>query len=174
MAEFSIAIDFCLQNEGGLVDNRNDHGGITNFGITLPMLQSYRNRQCTDADIINLTQNEAKLIYQNLFWDRLRISGLSQAIATAILDVAINQGQGTAVRLAQECLGPHFICDGVLGQESLTALDKANPGMFIYSYVGLLQDRFVNIVVNAANQSIFLKGWIRRSLRLFTLLESFQ
>lgn len=171
MAEFSESIDYCLANEGGLVDNRNDNGGITNFGITLPMLNSYRQKQCSNSDIINLTQGEAKQLYQSIFWDKLRISGLKQPIATAILDCAINHGQGTAIRLAQECL-PHINPDAVLGPESLEALDKCNVEMFIYNYVGLLQDRFVTICINTPNQMVFLRGWLARSRRLFTLMDS--
>lgn len=172
MAEFQQAIEYVLQNEGGLVDNRSDHGGITNYGITIPMLTSYRKKQVSDLDIQSLSQSEAKLLYQSLFWDRLHISGLPQAIATAILDVAVNQGQSMAIKLAQQCIGPSIIPDGIMGPETLTALDKANVEMFIYNYVYLLQDRYVDFCLNASNQLVFMKGWLRRSLRLFTLLES--
>jgi lysozyme family protein len=172
MAEFSQAIEFVLENEGGLVDNTNDHGGVTNFGITLPMLQSYRNKQCSDEDIKNLTPQEAKRIYESLFWDKLHISGLPQPIATAILDVAVNMGQATAIKLAQHCLGTNILPDGLMGSETLNALDKVNPELFIYSYIGMLQDRYVDFCVNATNQVVFLRGWLRRSRRLFTLLDS--
>lgn len=172
MAEFNQAIEYVLENEGGLVDNSKDHGGITNFGITLPMLQSYRNKQCSDADIRSLSQDEAKRLYESLFWDRLHISGLSQPIATAILDTAVNQGQVVAIKLAQHCLGTNILPDGIMGVETLNALDKVNPELFIYSYVGMLQDRYVDFCVNATNQIIFLKGWLRRSRKLITILES--
>jgi lysozyme family protein len=171
MAEFSDAVNYVLINEGGLVDKRQDHGGITNFGITLPMLTSFRQRQCSDSDIINLTEIEAKRIYEALFWNKLSVSGLNQAIATAILDVAINNGQTVAIKLAQHCLPASILPDGIMGVETLNALDKANPEMFIYSYVGYLQDRYADLCINATNQVIFLKGWLRRSRRLFTLLS---
>jgi len=171
MAEFNQAIDYVLENEGGFVSNPNDSGGPTNFGITVPMLTSYRQKQVNFLDIKNLTQAEAKMLYQSFFWDRLRISGLPQAIATAILDTAVNQGQATAIKMAQHCLGNAILPDGVMGPETLQALDKANPQMFIYSYVGFLQDRYADFCINATNQIIFLKGWLRRSRRLFTLLE---
>lgn len=171
MAELVEALDYVLTNEGGLVDNRNDHGGITNFGITLPMLTSYRQKPCLDADIINLNQTEAKRIYERVFWDKLHISGLPQPIATAILDTAVVNGQMVAVKIAQHCLGPAVVADGILGPESLNSLDKANPDMFIYSYVGYLQDRYVDLCINANNQIVFIRGWLRRSRRLFTLLQ---
>ena len=34
MAEFSLAIPIVLENEGGYVDDPNDPGGETNFGIS--------------------------------------------------------------------------------------------------------------------------------------------
>lgn len=171
MAEFNEAINYVLENEGGYVSNPNDTGGATNFGITIPMLTSYRKRQVNYGDIQALSLAEAKLIYQSFFWDRLRISGLPQAIATAILDTAINQGQATAVKLAQHAIGPSILPDGIVGPDTLNALDKASPEMFIYSYVGLLQDRYSDFCINATNQIVFLKGWLRRSRRLFTLLD---
>lgn len=174
MADFVEAVTFVLSNEGGLVDKRNDHGGVTNFGITLPMLTSFRGRQCSDSDIINLTELEAKYLYERIFWSQLRISGLKQPIATAILDTAVLNGQMVAVKLAQHCLGSKVIADGVLGPDSLTSLDLANPGLFIYNYVGLLQDRYADLCINASNQIVFLKGWMRRARRLFTLLSEYQ
>ena len=172
MAEFNQAIDYVLANEGGFVSNPHDSGGATNFGVTIPILTSYRKKQVGYSDIQALTQSEAKRIYELFFWDRLHISGLNQAISTAILDTAINQGQATAIKLAQHCLGSAILPAGILGPESLDALDKVNPQMFIYNYVGMLQDRYADFCINATNQIVFLKGWLRRSRRLFTLLEN--
>jgi lysozyme family protein len=174
LAEFVEAVNYVLTNEGTLVDNRSDHGGVTNFGVTLPMLTSFRQRQCSDADIINLTEVEAKRLYESVFWDKLHVSGLRQSIATAIFDTAVNNGQAVAVKLAQHCLGPTIVPDGNLGPESLNALDKVNEELFIFSYVAMLQDRYVDLCINATNQIIFLKGWMRRSRRLFTLLSDIQ
>lgn len=171
MAEFNEAIDYVFANEGGFVSNPNDTGGTTNFGITIPILTSYRQKQVSAQDIQHLTQDEAKRVYESLFWDRLHISGLKQPIATAILDTAINQGQATAIKLAQHCLGNAILPDGLMGAETLNALDKVNAELFIYAYVGMLQDRYADFCVNATNQVIFLKGWLRRSRRLFTLLD---
>ena len=171
MAEFNEAIEYVLENEGGHVSNPDDSGGATNFGITIPMLTSFRKKQVTASDIQNLSVTEAKMLYQQLFWDRLRISGLPQAIATAILDTAVNQGQATAIKTAQHCLGQSILPDGIMGPETLQALDKTNPEMFIYSYISFLQDRYADFCINATNQVIFLKGWLRRSRRLFTLLD---
>jgi lysozyme family protein len=171
MAEFNQAIEYVLANEGGFVSNPNDSGGVTNFGVTIPMLTSYRKKQVTTQDMQNLTQAEAKLLYQSFFWDRLHISGLNQAIATAILDTAVNEGQITAVKLAQHCIGPSIMPDGIMGPATLQALDKTNPDMFIYSYIGYLQDRYADFCINATNQLVFIKGWLRRSRRLFTLLD---
>jgi lysozyme family protein len=171
MADFVEAVNYVLANEGQLVDNRKDNGGVTNFGVTLQMLTAFRKKQCTDQDVVTLNQGEAKQLYELLFWNPLRISGLNQAVATAIFDMSVNNGQGLAVRLAQECLGPNIVADGLPGTQTFTALDKVNPEMFIYNYMGILQDRYVNICVNNPTQLVFLEGWLRRTRRLFTLLQ---
>ena len=67
MADFEQAINFVLKNEGGLEENPNDPGGITNHGISLRFLKSIK-PDASEEDIRNLTVNQAKTIYYDHFW----------------------------------------------------------------------------------------------------------
>lgn len=169
-ASFETALTYCLGNEGLFVDNPLDRGGPTYKGITIGLLQRYRGRPVTTLELKSLSDQDIRDIYFALFWEPLKISGLPQVIATAILDTAINQGQIPSIKLAQAALGPQILPDGILGPESLKSLDQVDPKMFIYAYVGEIQDKFARICKNAPNQTVFLEGWLRRSRRLFSLV----
>lgn len=169
MADFIKAISYVLQNEQGFSNIPQDRGGPTNKGITIVMLAKFVGRMVSVEELKNLTDTYAASIYEDLFWTPLKISGLPQSIATAILDTAVNQGQASAIKLAQEALGAHVFPDGLMGPETLRALDSCDINQFIYNYVGVIQDKYAKICMNASNQIIFLEGWLRRSRRLFLL-----
>lgn len=157
-------------NEGGLVDNPQDLGGPTNFGISLQILSNWRKRPCTKQDMMNLLIGEAKNIYEQYFWDPLRISSLNQSIATALLDVSVNAGQHSAIKLAQQALGPIVKPDGLMGEDTLKALEYSNPKKFLIAYMAEIQERYVKIVMNTPTQVGFLDGWLKRSRRLMELI----
>ena len=84
MADFDRAITFVLAQEGGYVNDPNDPGGETNFGIS--------KRAYPDVDIAGLTAEAAKGIYKRDYWDVLLLDSRSYADAVAILDTAVNMG----------------------------------------------------------------------------------
>jgi hypothetical protein len=64
-SKFEMAIDFVLPREGGYVNDINDPGGETNFGIS--------KKKYPDLDIKNLTVQQAVEIYRRDYWDRYSI-----------------------------------------------------------------------------------------------------
>ena len=60
MADFYKSIDFVLSHEGGYLNDPNDPGGETNFGIS--------KRYHPNIDIKNLTRNDAIEIYNKEYW----------------------------------------------------------------------------------------------------------
>lgn len=166
---FDQAIEYVLQNEKGFVDNPRDSGKATNFGITMAMLAVFRAGGVTAEDVKALTVDEAKMIYRKFFWDHLKLDSLPQVYATAILDMAVNMGETKAVEICQRALGS-TACDGILGSQTVNALLHTDPQEFIFNYVSGLQDHYVEIVVRNPNEICFLKGWMRRALRLFHLI----
>jgi len=170
MADFEKAINYVLQNEGGIVSNPSDRGGTTSYGITRPMLTAYRKKAVTDDDIAGISLDEAKDLYKTLFWTRLQVEILTQPIATAIFDMSVNQGQASAVKLAQKCLGKTILPDGIMGPDTLRALTLTSDISFIYSYITVVLDKYADLCINGPSQLCFLKGWQRRALRFLTLL----
>ena len=62
---FEDCIDKVLEHEGGYVNDPNDLGGETNFGVS--------KKAYPDLDIKNLTRDEAKEIYRKDYWERYKI-----------------------------------------------------------------------------------------------------
>lgn len=61
MNNFQSAMQFIIPHEGGYVNNPNDPGGETNYGIA--------KRSHPDVDIKNLTLAQALNIYLNEYWN---------------------------------------------------------------------------------------------------------
>ena len=92
MSNFDTAIAFVLSEEGGYVNDPNDPGGETNFGIS--------KRAYPALQIADLTQAEATAIYQRDYWARIPdMEALSPALSLLVLDCAVNQGVGRAQQL---------------------------------------------------------------------------
>ncbi|GIW22588.1 MAG: hypothetical protein KatS3mg068_2470 [Candidatus Sericytochromatia bacterium] len=155
MANFDIAIQKTLKWEGGYVNDPKDPGGETKFGISKA---SYPN-----LDIKNLTINQAKQIYKNNYWDKVQGDKIkSQKIAESIFDFGVNAGVSTSVRLAQQILNVSI--DGVLGNQTLNALNSFNEELFLLKFTIAKIQRYMQICNNRPTSIKFLFGWIRRTL----------
>ena len=60
LTEFKDIIEVTLEHEGGYVNDPDDLGGETNFGIT--------KRFYPDVDIKNMLKTEAVTIYRRDYW----------------------------------------------------------------------------------------------------------
>lgn len=150
MAKFEDAIGTILENEGGLVQNPNDPGGLTNFGISQ---KSYPN-----LDIKNLTREQAAEIYQRDFWQFDGVA--SQPVATKIFDSVVNMGHA-AIKIAQRLV--NVVDDGDWGPNTEKAVNLQDPYTFISRYrIGLIQHYLDIVKVNPADAE-FLTGWLRRA-----------
>ena len=151
MANFENAVEITLKNEGGLVDNPSDPGGLTKFGISQ---RSYPN-----VDIKNLTVEDAKAIYLRDFW---RFGGINdQQVADKLFDMVVNIGH-TAIKLIQKAVG-FSQQDGVYGPVTETAINSFTPGTLLPVYKGLLADHYAAIANANPAETKFLHGWLNRA-----------
>lgn len=81
---FETAVNLVLEEEGGLVHNPNDPGGLTKFGIS--------QRAYPTLDIANLTVDDAKAIYFKDYWQPLLPYNLSERFMKVAFSTAINMG----------------------------------------------------------------------------------
>lgn len=188
MTNFDIAIPVILKHEGGLVNNPNDPGGVTNYGISLRWaLDQMRKSGVTEfdvdgdgdldaTDIIKLPEVRAIDLYRRYFWDK-RYDQLSPAVATKVFDMAVNMGPVRAHALAANAataITPQIddfensdlgLVFSVLGTRRddvvLPALRCAQWGWY-----DLLINRNAALLrrsIQVPDFSVFRKGWRRRA-----------
>lgn len=179
MSDFKRAIPTVLLHEGGFVDNKNDAGGTTNYGISVRFLKDhpddgdYNHDGIVDAkDIKMMTQDQACLIYEKYFWDANSYTKITdQTIATKIFDFSVNMGASRSHRIVQaavnKVLNLSLGVDGVLGQQSINAInsgitDKDKQALITAISNGALAF-YQNLAYRDSSQSQFLNGWKNRA-----------
>ncbi|RMD88945.1 MAG: hypothetical protein D6807_04715, partial [Alphaproteobacteria bacterium] len=85
-------IDALIGREGGFVDDPDDPGGATKYGITLAVLEGWRGRRLGREDVAALKLAEARAIYAELYYRRPGIDRLPAALQPLLFDTAVNQG----------------------------------------------------------------------------------
>ena len=78
------AIDFVMKWEGGYVDDSNDPGGCTKYGIS--------QRAYPSLNIETITPDEAKAIYKTDYWDKMNCDTLGYPYDIIVFDSAVNCG----------------------------------------------------------------------------------
>ena len=87
---FDKIIEFTLKYEGGYVNDPDDPGGETKFGISK---RSYPN-----VNIADLTKIDAIKIYERDYWKAVDFGPMDDKVKMALFDTAVNCGAGTARR----------------------------------------------------------------------------
>lgn len=177
MISASAAIDFVLSKEGGLVDNPNDAGGITNYGISLRFLRNLQNPQfygihvesIEPDDIRHLTVEQAKALYLNEFWNHAPFGKInSQNTVNAVFDHAVNAGISPAIKCLQRACWAVMktkgipVDDGVLGNITLNIVNQC----VFYILPALRAERaayYRALAEKNSEMKVFLEGWLARA-----------
>jgi lysozyme family protein len=169
MSDFDWIFDFVVASEGGFTDNPADPGNWTSgrvgSGICRGTKFGISAAAHSDLNIENLTRDEAKVVYQREYWDRVDGDQLPASIALLVFDAAVNNGIGRAVRWLQQAAS--VAQDGVIGPKTLQAIDHlvARPGGSAELCAEFLARRLTFMTSLAAWKSFGL-GWSRRLFRL--------
>jgi lysozyme family protein len=169
MSSFDLAIPTVLRHEGGLVDNPNDPGGITNYGVSLRWLKSKglagdlnHDGDVNAKDIKIMTQDEAKTFYHTYWWDAYKYGLIdAQLVATKIFDSAVNMGAPRAHQFAQAIVGT--VQDGNIGPKTLAEINAMPSLKFIVAYQERMAQFYRNLVATNPKRQEFLKGWLARA-----------
>lgn len=112
---FNIAFEFVMKIEGGLVDDKNDNGGLTKFGISQKAFPNLK--------IIEITKEQAKDIYHKHYWETCCCDDLPPSFDIAVFDSAVNQGVKKAIFTLQRAL--NITADGIVGEKTISACKAA-------------------------------------------------
>jgi len=94
---FDAAVAGVLQREGGYNGSDGHSAAPVNFGIN--------QKANPDIDVRNLTQEGAKQIYKQRYWDAIGADQLPPEAQAAVFDAAVNQGVGAAQQMWQAAGG---------------------------------------------------------------------
>jgi len=150
-------------SEGGFVNDPDDRGGATNYGITMQTLKEWRgNGTVTEQDVKDLSVDEARNIYYYLYVKRYKLDELPDELAEIVFDSVINHGPRGGIRILQRAVGAKD--DGVIGRETVEKA-KVNIDKVYLRVVGERLKYYASIIKNQPSQVKFIAGWINRVLR---------
>lgn len=157
-------INDILAREGRYVNNPDDKGGPTNYGITLAELRAFRHDSTLTAnDVQKLTRTEAEQIYLTDFVSKPGFTQIhDDQVRAFMVDWGVNSGPATAIKHLQAILLPDEKPDGILGPKTAALTNAADPADLLSQ---LIEDRLAFVKHDAdenPSQQQFLAGWITR------------
>ena len=166
-------LDEILISEGGFQNRPKDKGNYrpdgtligTNRGVTPNSLAEFRGvdpNTITEADIKAVTEDEARQIFKQIYFDKPKLNQLPVNLQEAVFDMQINSGRN-AVRILQKLAGmPKDKRDGYVGPETLKALQGVNITNAEYADARI--EFYNNLVKSDPDQyGENLAGWIARA-----------
>jgi len=121
-----------VAREGGYVNDPDDPGGATNFGVTIHTMRRLGldldgDGRITPADVKRLTRRQAVDIFIRHYFEKPRIDLLPEPLQASVFDMYVNAG-ANAVKILQRLLnemGETVSVDGALGPQTAAAAARA-------------------------------------------------
>ncbi|MCZ4259832.1 holin-associated N-acetylmuramidase [Limimaricola sp. G21655-S1] len=169
-----------VAREGGYVDDPDDPGGATNYGVTIGTLRRLGrdldgDGVVTKADLKRLTAGQAADIFVEHYFRRPRIDALPESLHASVFDMYVNSG-ANAVKILQRLLVAMRIpvaIDGIIGPQTIAAAAQAQAaapdhladayGIARRNYYYALADRRPASRKFARRRDGGKGGWIRRA-----------
>ena len=133
-----------VAREGGYVNDPDDPGGATKYGVTIGTMRRLGidltgDGRVTTADVKQLTIVQAREIFVRHYFETPRIGALPDMIQASVFDMYVNAGSN-GVRILQKLLndmGQSLTVDGVIGPNTIAAAQwavRAAPDHFADAY----------------------------------------
>lgn len=189
MADIKRALLHTLQVEGvrfrngqpipghtGYVDDPDDPGGKTNFGVTRQVARRWGYR----GPMRNIPYTTVVDIYTLRFWNKLRLSEVpSQLLADELFDTAVNCGPAVAGHFLQRTLNlfnnegkryPDIVKDGKVGPTTIRTLKRALryrgfEAVFFKALNCLQGHKYFEICEKRKRSEKYAFGWFRARVR---------
>lgn len=144
-----------MDREGGYVNDPNDPGGETKFGIS--------KRQHPTLNIRELSRQRAHEIYLQDYYIPAQVSIIPETLREIYFDMVVHMGQKRAIRILQNAIankGRNVRVDGVLGPNTIALLggietDRVRAFRILY---------YADLVIRRASLMRYWYGWYRRAV----------
>lgn len=161
MGNFDKAITAVLNEEGGYVNDPDDPGGETKYGIS--------KRYHPDVDIANLTIDKAKEIYRDEYWNPFGLDQIeSPKLSERVLSCLVNIGAYNAFVCLQNALraaGMYVSVDGKFGPETENAVRRADNLSLLAAFKSEWAGWYRTQVARFPEKKKYLQGWLSRAYR---------
>lgn len=169
-----------VAREGGYVNDPDDPGGATNFGVTIHTMRRLgmdldRDGDVDARDVRALTREQAVDIFVRHYFENPRINLLPEPLQASVFDMYVNAG-GNAVKILQRLLpefGETVAVDGALGPNTAAAVGSAfeKAGHYFVDAYGIARRNYYFRIADARaasrkyarTRSGGKGGWIRRA-----------
>ena len=172
-------VDDTLEHEGGYVNNPDDNGGETNWGITKRVAESfsdYWENYNWDGEMATMPRVFAQDLYVYEYYYRPKFNLMeeeSKLISKELFDTGVNMGTSKPVKFLQRVLnvstdGEALVVDGLLGNKTVESYRKlcnkrgeTVAENFVYNCLNSLQCvNYIEIAERDKTQESFVFGWI--------------
>ncbi|MFN3277613.1 MAG: holin-associated N-acetylmuramidase [Paracoccus hibiscisoli] len=121
-----------VAREGGYVNDPDDPGGATNYGVTIGTMRALgmdltRDGRIDAADVRALTRAQAEQIFVEHYFRKPRLAELPGPLQASVFDMYVNAG-ANAVKILQRLvtrMGFRATDDGVVGPRTIAAVTDA-------------------------------------------------
>lgn len=121
-----------VAREGGYVNDPDDPGGATNYGVTIGTMRALgldlnRDGRIDSSDVKALTRAQAQQIFVEHYFRRPRLAELPEAVQASAFDMYVNAG-ANAVKILQRLvsrMGFATVADGIVGPKTTAAAREA-------------------------------------------------
>lgn len=169
-----------VRREGGYVNDPDDPGGATKYGVTIHTMRRLGLDLTGDGvvdtdDVKALSEDDATRIFIDHYFTRPRIGDLPDVLRSSVFDMYVNAGSN-AVKILQSLLrdfGHDIAVDGGIGPQTIGAAQaaaRAAPefiadayGIARRNYYYALADRRPASRKYARTRAGGKGGWIRRA-----------
>ena len=169
-----------VAREGGFVNDPDDPGGATNFGVTIHTMRRLGldltgDGQVDIRDVRRLSRRQAVDIFIKHYFEAPRIAELPAPLQPSVFDMYVNAG-ANAVKILQRLLremGQAVLVDGVIGPQTIRAAEAAQRaapdhlvdayGIARRNYYFRLADRRPASRKYARSRAGGKGGWIKRA-----------
>jgi lysozyme family protein len=169
-----------VAREGGYVNDPDDPGGATKYGVTIHTMRRLGldltgDGRVSEADVRALTRAQAVDIFIEHYFEKPGIDGLPEVLHASVFDMYVNAG-GNAVKILQGLLremGQQVSVDGAIGPQTRAAAqaayDKA-PAHLADAYAIARRNYYFRLADNRPASRKYARtraggkgGWIKRA-----------
>jgi lysozyme family protein len=168
-------IPFIQGFEGGEVNDPNDSGGWTKYGVTFKTFQgSARLALVLDGTEENFKKMNKVMAsaFIPFFGKQYKVDNISNTkIANYALDCVWGSGS-YGIGILQRAINntgytPVLKDDNILGNKTFAAIDSVDPKKLLKEFYKERVKFYENLVKKRPKDKIFLKGWKRRAASLY-------